>query len=494
MAAVHRWCLAAAIVCSPGAWGLAAESFPALVDGRAPATLDDVWAGYDPEAEPLESEIQAEWTRDGVVCRVVRYRIGTFKDAPATMVAFYVAPQGGEAVPGVLQIHGGGQSASLGGAVADAKRGYASLSINWGGNPLRFDGQGPVVEGVNTDWGRLDATHPPQRNAVNHFSPGGLAPDDWTLDAVESPRNSNWFLVLVAARRGISFLKSRPEVDPARIGVYGHSMGGTLTTNLAAIDPRVRVAVPSCGGAGVVLAGQVDVPGCVKTRPSPLELACVVDNPAIERLTCPILWLSPTNDFHAPIDNMAITWRNLPDDQVRFSVSPHRNHVHADEHAITQHLWFEQHLTRAFTMPRTPAIRWEIDRSRGVPTEAADRLVDDGSHGWRDWYQVNWGHPPLWRAWTRKVKDPAWRGPEGAALVFDIRCQAANRLLVEFETNGWGAFDAAQPAVSYNAVVPLQAATTARVTSRSPGPGVVRNAVSCPGSPLRRLHRWLVSG
>jgi len=135
-----------------------------------------------------------------------------------------------------------------------------------------------------------------------------------------------------------------------------------------------------------------------------------------------------------------------------------------------------------------------IAAAGGRPTEAADRLVDDGSHGWRDWDQVNWGHPPLWRAWTRKVKDPAWRGPEGAALVFDIRCQAANRLLVEFETNGWGAFDAAQPAVSYNAVVPLQAAATARVTSRSPGPGVVRNAVSCPAAPLRRLHRWLVSG
>jgi hypothetical protein len=27
-----------------------------------------------------------------------------------------------------------------------------------------------------------------------------LAPDDYTIDSVESPRNSNWYLVLMAAR------------------------------------------------------------------------------------------------------------------------------------------------------------------------------------------------------------------------------------------------------------------------------------------------------
>lgn len=556
---------AVALACALPAVGRAADSFPPLGDGAPPGTLDAIWAAYDPEVEPLESETLAEWTRDGVVCRVVRYRIGTFKAEPATMVGFYTAPQDVGRVPGLLQIHGGGQSATLAGAVADAKRGYACLSINWGGNPLRFDGQQGVYDGPNTDWGRLDATHPPQRNAANHFIAGLLAPDDFTLDAVESPRNSNWFLVLVAARRGITFLRSRPEVDPDRIGVHGHSMGGTLTTRLAAIDSRVRAAVPSCGGAGLVLATAAGVPGCVKTRPTHLELACVADNAFIARLTCPILWLSPTNDFHAPIDNMAMTWRDLPDEQVRFSISPHRNHVHADEQAITQHLWFEQHLAGRFTMPRSPTIGWEVDPERGVPvlrvvpdasqpvrslevfystdphvltrfwrsadaveerpgqwraacpigapddplfafanvaydlperyrsvamppgqaatatfvlssrelivpaatlaaaaarpTENPDSVIDDGSNGWRDWYRVNWDHPPLWRAWTRKPKDRAWRGPDGAALAFDIRCASANQLVVEVETNGWGACEPGRPAVSYTAVVPLAAAT-----------------------------------
>ena len=83
--------------------------------------------------------------------------------------------------------------------------------------------------------------------------PGDEAPDDVdrldqagfvaSLDPVASPRNSNWFLVLVAARRALSVLERQPEVDPARIGVTGHSMGGKLTTNLAGIDPRVAKIV-----------------------------------------------------------------------------------------------------------------------------------------------------------------------------------------------------------------------------------------------------------
>lgn len=46
--------------------------------------------------------------------------------------------------------------------------------------------------------------------------------------------------------RALSYLASRPEVDPQRLGATGMSMGSTKTWWLAALDPRVRVAIDIC--------------------------------------------------------------------------------------------------------------------------------------------------------------------------------------------------------------------------------------------------------
>lgn len=46
--------------------------------------------------------------------------------------------------------------------------------------------------------------------------------------------------------RAMDYLLSRPEVDPARVGLTGNSGGGTHTAYLAAIDGRFAAAAPSC--------------------------------------------------------------------------------------------------------------------------------------------------------------------------------------------------------------------------------------------------------
>ena len=43
--------------------------------------------------------------------------------------------------------------------------------------------------------------------------------------------------------RGLDFLASRPEIDEARLGVWGTSQGGGLTLATAALDHRVQAAV-----------------------------------------------------------------------------------------------------------------------------------------------------------------------------------------------------------------------------------------------------------
>lgn len=52
-------------------------------------------------------------------------------------------------------------------------------------------------------------------------------------------------------QRGLDYLETRPEVDAARLGCVGHSLGGQQTLFLAALDERVRAAVSSCGFASM---------------------------------------------------------------------------------------------------------------------------------------------------------------------------------------------------------------------------------------------------
>jgi dienelactone hydrolase len=46
--------------------------------------------------------------------------------------------------------------------------------------------------------------------------------------------------------RALDYLLTRPEVEPARVGVSGCSGGGTMTMTLWALEPRLRYAAPSC--------------------------------------------------------------------------------------------------------------------------------------------------------------------------------------------------------------------------------------------------------
>ena len=46
--------------------------------------------------------------------------------------------------------------------------------------------------------------------------------------------------------RALDYLLTRPEVDPAKVGITGNSGGGTMTTWLCGLDRRYVMAAPSC--------------------------------------------------------------------------------------------------------------------------------------------------------------------------------------------------------------------------------------------------------
>ena len=348
----------------------AAETLPALQNEHAPQNFAELWAGFDPRSEPLETEVLKEWEEDGVVLQIVRFRIGVFKGKTARLAAVFGYPKQAVAnkqkLPGLLQIHGGGQYADYRACLLNAKRGYATLSIAWAGRINAPDYQVTPAEvklfwdgktddpryHVTTDWGALDGYHAPGKNPGNQFP--SIKPEAWTLDNIESPRNSGWFLCALAARRALTFLEQQPLVDPDRLGVYGHSMGGKLTV-LTAPDSRVKAAAPSCGGISD------------RYNRSPLFCQTLGDNVSLKQISCPIIFLSPANDFHGRIGNLPTAIEEIQSSDWRVTCSPHHNHQDTPDFEVATILWMDQHLKGSFTFPQTPKTELTLTTTDGVP-------------------------------------------------------------------------------------------------------------------------------
>ncbi len=365
-----RICLVFSIIVLSGGVGFAQlkETLPPLTDGKAPQTLDGLWAGFDPRAEPLDIEVLKAWEEDDVVLMVLRYRVGIFKGQKSMVAAVFGYPKGGESLPGLVQIHGGGQYADHKAVLTNAKRGYATISISWAGriSALGYSVSPNVVQlfwdgktddpnyKITTDWGALDGYHAPSRNKGNVFP--AIKVGDWTLDQVPSPRNNSWFLAAMAARRALTLLEQNPKVDPEKLGVYGHSMGGKLTVMTTGSDDRVKAAAPSCGGISD------------RSNEDPLFRATIGDDPYLKRIDCPIMFLSPANDFHGRINDLQIAVTEIDTREWRATCSPHHNHQDTAEYEVATQLWFDQHLKGAFTTPQTPGAELKLKTAHGIPS------------------------------------------------------------------------------------------------------------------------------
>lgn len=71
---------------------------------------------------------------------------------------------------------------------------------------------------------------------------GDYEPDVYAMGYVSATMKGIWNHM-----RCVDFLQSLPEVDPNRIGVIGHSLGGHNALFVSVFDQRLKVAVTSCG-------------------------------------------------------------------------------------------------------------------------------------------------------------------------------------------------------------------------------------------------------
>ncbi len=181
--------------------------------------------GELPERTPLEPKVVGQLQRDGYRIEKVIYQ-----SQPRHFVtAVLYLPATKPPYPGVLVPCGHTATGKAGetyqrACILLAKNGLAVLCydpIDQGERFNLFDEQGKPCLGGTT----------------GHSMAG--------VGAILVGRNTATYRIW-DGMRSIDYLQSRPEVDADRIGCTGNSGGGTLTSYLMALDPRIKVAAPSC--------------------------------------------------------------------------------------------------------------------------------------------------------------------------------------------------------------------------------------------------------
>ena len=330
---------------------------PALSLADVPQTVEETWANFDPRAEPLEVELIRETVEDGIALRHLRYVVGTFGEKKTKVAAFFAFPEGAKNLPGLVQVHGGGQFARKHTVEYWAKRGYATIAVNWGEKVIDKPGD------ANTDWAGIPA------GFVDPKHHNGVEPDEATIHDIEHPWNSSWLLYSAAARRAITFLEEQPEADGGRIGLMGHSMGGRLTV-LTAIDPRVKAACPSVGGSGFLYENIVGIPGSGRhmTGGRDLYLKTLDCKEYWPLIRCPLLFLGATNDFNSPMEFVIRGFRRLPKPATgSLSFTPHMNHRFTVDNYAARVRWFDAHLKKNFIFPKMAKAQLNLETESGIP-------------------------------------------------------------------------------------------------------------------------------
>lgn len=106
--------------------------------------------------------------------------------------------------------------------------------------------------------GRSYLANPPYAEELARLGYAGLCFDTWAFGERATRKESEvfkdmlwkgqvlWGMMVFDSLRAIDYLHARPDVDTARLGTLGISMGSTMAWWVAALDERVKVCVDIC--------------------------------------------------------------------------------------------------------------------------------------------------------------------------------------------------------------------------------------------------------
>ena len=102
---------------------------------------------------------------------------------------------------------------------------------------------------------------------------------DFDRDVYARGYQSGTMFGIVNHIRAVDLLAAHPHVDPAKIVVIGHSLGGHNALFLAAFDTRIRAAVTSCGFTSFAKYYGGDLKGWTSPRYMPLIATKYANSP-----------------------------------------------------------------------------------------------------------------------------------------------------------------------------------------------------------------------
>jgi dienelactone hydrolase len=384
-----RTCLPAAVCGLLLLAGLAWIPLRAFGQADVFETPEQLWRGFNPESPELEIESLKKWEEDGIALEKLRFTGERESGQRVRVFALRGAPLQGVRLPGILHIHGGGQTASLDWVRFWAKRGYVCVS---------YDFTGPWAGRKEyTDWGPI--------------TQGNMAKAQGGLLVRPTPRSSSWYHWALIARRALTLLSYHPKVDREKLGIFGVSIGGTLCWLVAGTDERVKTAVPiyGCGynydrrkstwgfpnpDADVVLFNHV--------------LAAEAYAPSIRR---PLLLLDATNDFHGWMDDayQALSQLHVTN---RLAFTPRYNHHIDADQAGNLPAWMDWQLRGGPPFPAEPKL--ELRLSSDDQPLANVQPADGRNVAKVEVFYALGEKPPPDRFWRKAVvhkQGTAWQAP-----------------------------------------------------------------------------------
>lgn len=186
--------------------------------------------------------------------------------------------------------------------------------------------------------------------------------------------------------RSLDLLQSLPEVDGERLGVTGRSGGGAYSWWIAAIDERIRCAVPV---AGITDLENHVIDGCVEGHCDCMFMVNTYrwDYPMVAALVAPrpLLISNTDRDPIFPLDGVYRTYQKVKQvydwygagDQVAFHITagPHQDTQELRVHAFR---WLNRHLKQDDSLIRQPAEKFFQPEQLKV----FDRLPSDQRNTW----------------------------------------------------------------------------------------------------------------